>query len=66
MRTSDVLAYYRTATAAARAVGVTKSAVSQWGEFVPEGKAYRYQKITRGKLKVDESVYLRPHPNCAA
>ena len=57
MRKSDVLAHFKTATAAAKAIGITKSAVSQWGDVVPEDKAYRYEVVTRRKLKVDKSLY---------
>jgi DNA-binding transcriptional regulator YdaS (Cro superfamily) len=57
MRKSDVLKHFKTATAAARAIGITKSAVSQWADIIPEDKAYRYQDVTRGKLKVDRSLY---------
>ena len=58
MRTSDVLAFYGTQTAVAKALGITKSAVNQWKDLVPEGKAYRLQEMTRGKLKVDRAAYM--------
>lgn len=57
MRKSDVIAFFKTQTAVANALGVTKSAVNQWGPLVPEGKAYRLQELTRGKLKVDRDAY---------
>lgn len=41
----------------ARAAGVTRSAVSQWKDIIPEAMAYRLQAATRGKLKVDPSLY---------
>ncbi len=57
MRKSDAIAYFKTQTKLAAAARVTKSAVSQWGEWVPEAKAYRLQSLTRGKLKVVPSAY---------
>lgn len=57
MRKTDVIEHFKTATAAAKAIGITKSAVSQWGEIVPEDKAYRLQEVTRRKLKVDKALY---------
>jgi DNA-binding transcriptional regulator YdaS (Cro superfamily) len=59
MRTADVIAFYKTQTKVADVLGIWKQAVNQWGEFVPEGKARRLEKLTRGKLKVIESAYKR-------
>jgi DNA-binding transcriptional regulator YdaS (Cro superfamily) len=41
----------------AEALGITKSAVSQWDEVIPEGVAYKVQVMTAGMLRVDPSVY---------
>lgn len=41
----------------ARALGVTVGAISQWGDVLPEGKAYKLESISNGKLKVDPSLY---------
>lgn len=60
MYKSDVLKFFKNGTAAARALGVTKSAVSQWKPVIPEAVAYRAQRVTRGKLKVDPALYP-PH-----
>lgn len=57
MYKTDVLGHFKTGTAVARAIGVTKSAVSQWKDIIPEAMAYRVQAATRGKLKVDPSLY---------
>lgn len=58
MYKSVVLAYWNhNGAAVARAIGITKSAVSQWKEIIPEAMAYRVEKATKGKLKVDPSVY---------
>lgn len=43
--------------AIARVLGLTKSAVHQWGVVVPKASAENLQKITGGKLKVDPSLY---------
>ena len=60
MRKSDVLKFFKNGSKTARALGITKSAVSQWGEEIPEAMAYRAQTASRGKLKVDPSVYQAP------
>jgi hypothetical protein len=62
MRKADVLKHYDdNAAAAGRAVGVTRSAVQQWPETIPEVWAYRYERVTEGALKVDpESYPIKP------
>lgn len=52
--------------ALARAIGITRSAVNQWPDIVPEAMAYRLQAATGGKLKVDPSVYQHVEPALAA
>ena len=44
-------------------LGVTKSAVSQWGDLVPEHIAYRAQYESGGVLKVDPATYRREQTN---
>lgn len=57
MRKVDVVHYFETSVAVAQALRITPQAVSQWGEIVPEGTAYKLQALTRGALKVDAKVY---------
>lgn len=58
MRKSDVLAHFdNSVQATADALGITRSAVHQWPEIVPEGSAYKLQVITGGRLRVDPSLY---------
>lgn len=60
MRKSDAIEHFGSATALAEALKISKGAVSQWGETVPEGSAYKLQFITGGKLQVDTSRYPIP------
>jgi len=60
MKKSDVIAHFGgTESAAAAALDVTKQAVNSWGEYVPEGIAYKIQVLTKGKLIVDPKIYER-------
>lgn len=43
----------------AKALGVTSGAISQWGDVVPEGQAYKIQSITDGKLRVNPDLYRK-------
>lgn len=60
MRKADVVAYFGgTQTATAKALGITKSAVSQWEEDrpIPLKCAIKAQAVTNGGLKVNLSLY---------
>lgn len=57
MKKSDVVEHFGTLEKIAVALGISVSAVSQWGEIIPEKNAYRLQEITEGKLKVQHSLY---------
>lgn len=62
MLKSQVLRYFGApdpgaAKKTADALKITKGAVSQWGEVVPEKQAYKLEKITNGALSVDPRLY---------
>ncbi|HIF60867.1 MAG TPA: Cro/Cl family transcriptional regulator [Rhodospirillales bacterium] len=52
MLKSDALRHFGNQVKLAAALEITRSAVSQWGENVPQGRAYQLQLITGGKLRV--------------
>ncbi|MBO2582512.1 Cro/CI family transcriptional regulator [Shewanella algae] len=54
MKTSDAISHFGSKTNLANALGVTHSAVCQWGEEVPPRRAYQLERITKGKLKYVE------------
>ena len=53
---SDVINFYGTKAKVAKAAGVDPSAVSQWQELVPEGRAMRLQEASGGELLYDPKV----------
>jgi len=59
MRKADVIAHFGTETAAAKALGCTKSAVNQWKEDrpIPLERAIRAQAASNGRLRLDLSLY---------
>jgi hypothetical protein len=63
MRKNDVLKHFDpdggTLQSTADALNITKSAVSQWGDIIPEGMAYKIQVITAGMLRVDPALYAK-------
>lgn len=60
VKTADALAHYdNDAHKVAAALGISRQAVEQWGENVPETSAYKLQVITAGKLKVNQAAYRK-------
>lgn len=58
MRTSDLIDFFGSNTAATKALGLGSSGtISNWGEIVPRGMAFEIQHLTEGLLKVDLSCY---------
>lgn len=53
----DLINHFGTATAAARALGVSKSTVSLWKEIVPWQYALLAEKQTDGALVFDPKSY---------
>jgi len=57
MKKHDAVFHFKSQAALARAAGVSRQAVWDWGEFVPPAIAELLQEITDGALKYDPSVY---------
>jgi hypothetical protein len=51
MNTSEVISYFGSAKQAAKALGITKQAVSAWGASVPIGRAFQIEILSNGALK---------------
>lgn len=51
MTTQEAVNFYGTKAEIAKALGIDKAAISQWGEFPPLGRQYEIQSLTKGKLK---------------
>jgi len=70
MLKSVAIAHFGSRVALAKALGVTKGAVSLWGQVIPEGSAYKLESLTKGALRVDPQLYAktsaRTHPNTSA
>ncbi|HIE1448098.1 TPA: Cro/CI family transcriptional regulator [Serratia marcescens] len=56
----DLVEHFGTATAAAKALGVSKSTVSQWRETVPWQYALLAEKLTNGAIKYNQAAYDNP------
>lgn len=65
MRKSDVINFFGGVCKTAEALGIKHPSVSEWPEIIPEGRAYQLENITRGKLKVDVSLYQKSNDTAA-
>jgi DNA-binding transcriptional regulator YdaS (Cro superfamily) len=54
MKTTDAAAFFGSKKKLADALLINPSAVTQWGEYVPESRQYQIQVLTKGKLKATE------------
>lgn len=58
MYRDDVIKFFGgTRQTAAKALDISEQAISLWGEVVPEGRAYKIESKTKGKLKVKTELY---------
>jgi DNA-binding transcriptional regulator YdaS (Cro superfamily) len=60
MKTKIALEYFGNAANLARAIGISRMAVHQWGELVPLASAARLEKVTNGALALDIQQYAKP------
>lgn len=56
MKKVDVIRHFGTASKVAAALGISRAAVAQWGERVPEGAAYKLESITAGALRAGDDA----------
>lgn len=59
MLKTKVVDYYGGVSKTATALGLTHSAVCQWGEIIPERQALKIEKITSSKLQYDHRLYQK-------
>lgn len=59
MRTQDAVAHFGSVIKLAEALGIHRSAVYQWQDTVPIGRAYQIEVLTRGALRANGSADAR-------
>lgn len=58
MKTHDAISHFGNASAVAAAAGISKAAVSQWGELVPIKTAVMLENASQGVLRLHLQDYL--------
>ncbi len=59
MLKTDAISHFGSAAELARALSISPASVSEWGDLIPEGRAYQLQVITAGALQVDPTLYAK-------
>lgn len=52
MKTQDVAEFFGSKKKLADALGIKPSAVTMWGDSIPESRQYQIQVLSKGKFKV--------------
>ena len=53
MTKTEAIQYYGTHAKLARALGISRQAVTDWGDRIPEGRQWQLEVVTGGDLKAD-------------
>ena len=53
MQTQAAISYAKNAAGLAELLGVTASAISQWGNFPPDARQLQLERVTKGALKAE-------------
>lgn len=54
MKKNDAVKFFGSKANLASFIGINRSAVSKWADFVPTVWAYRIEKLTNGELKAND------------
>ncbi len=57
MRKSDAISHFGSAANLARALDISRAAVTKWPDLIPEGSAYKIESVSGGALRVDPADY---------
>ena len=59
MKTRQAIEHYGSTSALAEALGVTPAAISQWGDYPPDGKQLLIERLSIGALKAESGALDR-------
>ena len=65
MRKSEVIEHFGGVSKTAIVLGISQPAVCRWGEVIPQKQAFVIERITKGKLKYDASLYQKATDSAA-
>lgn len=56
MKTHEVAEFFGNKTKLAEALGIRPSAVTMWGETIPESRQYQIEVLSKGKFKAGRKL----------
>lgn len=60
MKLSDAVSHYGSQQKLANALGIKQGSISSWDrDAIPFARALQLEKLTRGRLKVDMTLYVQ-------
>jgi len=59
MRKQEALDFFGNQSKLAASLGVTRQAVSQWGDDIPGLRALQIEEVTSGQLKADRRTVFK-------
>lgn len=66
MRRSEVIKYFGSQAAAARALNIKPASVAGWGKSVPKLRQLQIESLTGGKLRADATILPDAQPSTQA
>lgn len=66
MKKTDAVEHFGNQTKLAKALAISPSSVSQWGDDVPELRAFQIERLTDGKLTVVPPKSSNPQDSLVA
>jgi hypothetical protein len=59
MKLQDAIGYFGSRNKIAKALGVTRQAITRWRDGIPALQQYRIEEMTKGKLKRAKDAKVR-------
>ncbi len=59
MLKTDVIEHFGGVSKTASVLGISHPAVCRWGDVLPQKQSFVIERITKGKLKYDASLYQK-------
>lgn len=56
MKKTDAINYFGSAAELAKKLNISEAAISQWGQNVPQGRAFQIEVLTGGQLKANPAA----------
>jgi len=55
MTKADAVQFFGSGVGLAKAIGVNKATISQWGDYPPYPRQFQIQVLTKGRLKAEDA-----------